>query len=94
MARPDRKRVSGTREEPTGPGHLAMPNGSEVFEKNSKRLKGYTVWLGKGRYEAFDAKRQTLGTGDHAECLNLLNTPRAVRVASEVFVGDKPKRRG
>lgn len=92
--RPERKRISSTREVPDNPAYLAMPNGSEVYEKDSRRLKGYTVRLGRDHYEAYDAKRQSLGIGSHVDCLAMLNTTRAVRVASEVFLGDTPKRRG
>jgi hypothetical protein len=94
--RPDRKRVSATVETHANPAWLTMPNGSEVYEPNTKRLKGYVVnhAPGKNRCEAYDAKRQTLGTGTHTDCLLMLSTPRAVRVASEVFMADKPKRRG
>ncbi len=87
MSRPPRKRESAD----TNPHMLRYGNGAEVFEKDSKRLKGYVVnhAPGKNQCEAFDALHVSLGTGTHAECMLMLSTPRAVRAASTAFVSRK-----
>ena len=87
MSRPTRRRESAH----TNPHMLPHGNGAEVYEKDSKRLKGYVTSLrpGKNQCEAFDALHVSLGTGTHAECMLMLSTPRAVRAASTAFVSRK-----
>lgn len=89
----ERNRTRATEPAQTVEQREYMPNGSEVYAKDSTRLKGYVVNHKPGvpgQCEAFDARKQSLGTGSQMQCFNLLDTPRAVRVASEVYIASKP----